>query len=90
MGSSRVHPCWHMRHLVPQLAEGTLTGFLRKYTLFHLQQCTQCQEALEALRKVIDRVRGARLSHHTLSSDRWEALEQAWDAAEDERAPPGS
>ena len=89
MGQSQVNPCWHMRNLVPQLADGSLKGFLRKYTLFHVQHCTKCQHALEALRSVISRLRGARTVEAAMPEDRWAAVEEAWISVEREQPPPG-
>lgn len=88
MSTSEIHPCWHMRRMVPQLADGTLHGFLRTYTIFHLERCTQCRRAFEALKKVIAKVRGAGPGQGQLDAHRRDALERAWQSIEDERAPP--
>lgn len=88
MTSAEIHPCRHMRRMVPQLADGTLHGFFRTYALFHLERCTQCRRAFEALKKVIAKVRSADSGPRQLDADRREGLERAWRSIEEGRAPP--
>lgn len=76
-------PCWHMRAWLNGLADGSLSGFSRWYTNLHAAGCPQCRAALEALRKLKDRLRSAASvtarGPETLSAERWAALEAAMD-----------
>ena len=82
MAVSRVRPCWHMRNLIPQLADGTLKGILLKYAIFHVHHCERCQHALSALKSVIQRIKRIRTPESDLPPEKWSAVEAAWDEAE--------
>jgi hypothetical protein len=47
-----IAPCEHMTDLVSALADGSLSGPGRWYTLFHVATCKRCKPALEALRQL--------------------------------------
>ncbi|BDI32935.1 hypothetical protein CCAX7_49860 [Capsulimonas corticalis] len=89
-----IKPCWHMKSLISGLVDGSVTGMVQKYALWHLAHCPRCQAALDALKQVSERLRrlGAAAppalaaEGASLSPDRWAAMEAAWEEAES-RAP---
>jgi anti-sigma factor RsiW len=80
-------PCLHMRHWVSALADGALTGFARWYTERHVGNCPQCRKGLATILSVRDRLRALIPGQTTsLSQERWNAIEAAWEQADRERA----
>jgi hypothetical protein len=74
-----------MRGLVNRMAEGTLKGWLLRYTRYHIHHCTRCRKAVEALKGLIGRLRGSRGSEPvSLAPDRWSEVSKQWDSKEAE------
>ena len=84
-------PCPHMVTLVSAYADGALRGFARWYTRLHVGGCPRCQAALDAVKKLKERLEAIRAqlpdsTPYSLAEKRWESLEAAWAEAE-ERGP---
>ena len=76
-------PCRHMKTLVSAYFDGKLRGLARWYTHLHISGCPRCQAALEALRKLKDRLLQLKAESSgqtgtSLSVDRWNRIEAAW------------
>jgi hypothetical protein len=92
-----IRPCWHMRGLVNRMAEGSLGGFLLRYTQYHVHHCTRCRKAVQALKGLIARLRSSGKSGPVdLDETRWKSLENDWAAVEnralqaaEQGSPPG-
>lgn len=82
-------PCLHMRYLVSALADGALSGVAKWYTAQHIASCPQCQKGLATIKALRDRLRAIHEEdgeYVQLSSERWAALEAAWQQGDQSRA----
>jgi hypothetical protein len=52
-----LQPCPHMRTLLSRLADNSLRGLLRRYTVAHVAQCAHCRSALTGLEVLVVRLR---------------------------------
>jgi hypothetical protein len=73
-----INPCWHMRHLIHRLADGTLTGGLSRYVRYHVKYCKRCQQALDVIRAMLTRLQILNKQEPKLPDDRWTSIEAAW------------
>ncbi len=77
-----IHPCWHMRVLVSSMADGTLAGVIRRYTVWHLSQCSQCTEALAGLERLRESLHALPMQASGVLSDEHRAhVDAAWKQA---------
>lgn len=86
---SDTKPCLPMRRLVSALADGALTGLAKWYTEKHIAGCRQCQKGLATIKALRDRLRALNerdWEYASLSSERWAALESAWQQGDQRRA----
>jgi hypothetical protein len=79
-----VKPCWYMRTLVSAMMDGQLSGFMLKYTEWHVSGCPQCQTSLPFLRALHGRLfeLGRTDDVFSLSPERREGLESKLDHVE--------
>ena len=83
-------PCWHMRTLMSAWVDGALSGLARWYLERHVTGCARCRAALPILRGLHDRLHGmGDAPDVALSTERWAAVEAAWERADRERAGSG-
>lgn len=93
-------PCAHMQTLVSAWLDGHLSGLARWYTARHVRGCAQCQASLPFLRGLRARLLALPgdgsasdtpdplpVPAPTLTPQRWNAVEAAWQQA-DKAAPP--
>ena len=84
-----IKPCRHMAQWVNALADGSLTGVARWYTQLHVAGCKHCQSALVALQRLRSHLQALREPETsppptTLSPQRRDAVEAAFDALEEQ------
>ena len=90
-------PCPQMRTLLSRLADGSLSsGPLHWYATHHTHGCAKCEAALTSLKAISDRLHTLGLADIaplaaseaafadtlSLSGERWEAVQAAWQAAD--------
>lgn len=79
-----IEPCRHMERWVNGLADGSIKGAARLYTLVHVFGCIQCRTAMLALKQLRRRLRDLNNSPEacaplSLTADRRAALDAALD-----------
>lgn len=81
--SDSTKPCRPMERLLNDEAEGKAKGLVRWYTLAHAARCPGCGRFLTALRAMLPNLKAMRTrERETMPTARWDALEEAWVAAE--------
>lgn len=73
-----------MQTLVSAWVDGRLTGLARWYTETHLKDCPQCQASVPFLKSLHFRLSdlGQKPAQDTLTEPQWQAVEAAWERAE--------
>lgn len=85
-------PCPHMQTLVSVWLDNALSGFLSRYTEWHIRHCPRCAAAIPVLRTLRDRLHQYRLSstgEAMLTPERQAALQAAWERADQIAASSG-
>lgn len=82
-----VKPCRHMQTLVSAWVDGRLTGLARWYTEKHVHDCPQCQASVPFLKSLHFRLSdlGAKPAQEALTEQQWQAVEAAWEQAEQQK-----
>jgi len=78
-------PCRHMTRLVSALADNTLAGIMRWFTIQHIAGCPRCRNGLEyfhALRARLAILERENDRKRELTPEQWAAAEAAWEMAD--------
>lgn len=87
MNEFAIKPCWSMHGLIHGLVDGKLSGFLLRYTRWHIRICRQCRIAYEALLNLIGRLHNLKSQPEMLTEEQWATVHAAWDKKEQTRGP---